>query len=476
MAGIREVSAVAMKWTGVSIALAALWLVAGVAPAAEEEPLGLPRVVELALERNPALAAETERRVEFEATVREAKSEIWPEVTAKSRWSRSRNPSLLNSADFDAILDQFPGFEPSEQELWGLSLEVSQLLYSFGKVAAGIELASTAVDAVQQQIEVARLNTAAAAGQSFFRVLEAREQSQALEVQRQAREESLAVVQARFDLGDATRLELLQAEAALAELVPLVDGARGAVATAEVDLRALLDFGAEPLPPLAESRGELPPAPTLERALALAWEQRPELRDLGLQIEALDLQTTVTHADGLPQLEFMGNYGRTVRLLDNLSDPLFADWSVSIGLTWSVFDGGRRKSQVAQIESRRRQLESGLRGLRNQVRREVEGGIRRYTTALSQRTASEVSAEAAREASRVARESYEEGVALQTAWLAAQEREVLAEVRRVADYYRARIQAVELARSLGQLPLAESVAEWSAPPDALMTEAREEER
>ena len=66
-------------------------------------------------------------------------------------------------------------------------------------------------------------------------------------------------------------------------------------------------------------------------------------------------------------------------------------------------------------------------------------------------------------AARVAEESYQEGVALQADWLAAQEREVLAEVTRVADYYRARIEAVQLARALGLLPTTEAIVAWSAP-------------
>lgn len=443
-------------------ALVAL-LTLAIVTAAAGEPLDLARAVELALSRNPGLAAVTEQRVELAAAVREAKADIWPEANLVSSWGRSRNPSLLNSADFQDILDQFPGFEPSEQELWNLSLEVSQLLYSFGKVAAGIELAGKVVEVVEQRIETARLDTAAAAGRGYFAVLEAREQLQALESQRRAREASLAVVQARYDLGDATRLELLQAEAALAAVAPLVDAARGAVATAEVDLRALLDLGSEELPPLAESRGELPPPPTLERALELAWERRPELSELTRQIAALDLQEVVTRADGLPQLELTGAYGRSVRLLENLDDPLFADWRVAVGLRWSILDGGRRDSRVAQIESQRRQLESGLSELENRVRREVEGGLRRYTTAVSRVAASEASAEASREASRVAQESYEEGVALQADWLGAQEREILAEVTRVADYYRARTEAVTLARALGQLPTADAAVLWSAP-------------
>ncbi len=60
-------------------------------------------------------------------------------------WSRSRDPSLLNSRDFEDIVDLFPDFEPGEQELWDLAVEVSQPLYTSGKVRAAVDLAEWTV-------------------------------------------------------------------------------------------------------------------------------------------------------------------------------------------------------------------------------------------------------------------------------------------------------------------------------------------
>ena len=80
------------------------------------------------------------------------------------------------------------------------------------------------------------------------------------------------------------------------------------------------------------------------------------------------------------------------------------------------------------LESQRQQLELQLAALSNQVEQEVEGAITEYATALSRWKATEISALAAREASRVAQESYQEGVAIQADWLNAQEREIQAEV------------------------------------------------
>ena len=80
---------------------------------------------------------------------------------------------------------------------------------------------------------------------------------------------------------------------------------------------------------------------------------------------------------------------------------------------------------------------------------EVESAITDYEASLSRWKAAETSAEVAREASRVASENYNEGVALQTDLLTAQEREISAEVVRVQSYYGARLAAARLARAVG---------------------------
>ncbi len=94
-------------------------------------------------------------------------------------------------------------------------MRLSQPLLTFAKISAAIDLARLAGRVTQPHIEVARLDTALAAAEAYYGLLAARAQVRALELEQQSREEALAVVQARYDTGDATRLELLSAVATL---------------------------------------------------------------------------------------------------------------------------------------------------------------------------------------------------------------------------------------------------------------------
>lgn len=415
--------------------------------AAAEEVLDLERAIDLALQNNPFLKSIEERRHQVEAGVREAWADVYPQVAFRGGWNRSRNPSLLNSADFEDLVELFPDFSPQQQDLYNLGFDLSQPIYHAGKIGAGIKLAKLVVAITDAQIASAQLDAGLIASETYFRVLESREGLATIEIQRQARQESLAVVQTRYDLGDATELEMLQAQAALAELDPIIDRARGAVRVAIIDLKAVLNLDADPN--VQEVEDPLPAMPEKDRTLMFALDTRPEFDDLELQLDAYDKQKRIVKADQLPQINLNGLYGHTVRVPENWNDPLYSDWAVAIGLRWEFFNGGRVKSQVAGLESQKQQVAWELEALFNRVEQEVESAITEYSAALSQWAAAEISVQAAREASRVARESYEEGVALQTDWLTAQEREISAEVVRVQSYYGARTSVARLARAVG---------------------------
>jgi outer membrane protein len=477
------------RWRLAGVLVGVVLTAVSAAPRATAEELTLEQAIERALAGNPALRGVEEVRSEVEAGIREAKADVYPQVEAISFWSLSRSPSLLNSPDFDEFVDNFPGgvFEPREQELTSAGIEVTQPIYTFGKLGAAIDLAEQVAETAEAQIDAARMNTALAAAESYYRVLAAERALATVREQEGSRRQSLSVVQARLDIGEATRLEVLQSQTLLAQLLPDLAAARGRLRQAEADLRAVLDLPPdEPLElrpsagltgdpaetlvapgavtaadfaaldraltPEALERGAADSLPALPVLLTTAAERRAELRDLDLQRAVLETRQRISRADGRPQIELTGRYGRQAREVENLGDELFSDWAVAVGLSWELFDGGRRKSEIARLESQRRQLEWQRRDVLNGIRLELERAAADYQTARARERAAEIAAAAAREASRVAEESYREGVALQSEWLDAQQRYTEAEIVRVEAFYDALIEEARLARALGYVP------------------------
>jgi len=434
-----------------------------VAPAAPQA-LDLGRAVALALERNPALLAVEELRGQVAGGIREARADAFPQIALVSAWGQSRSPAFLNSPDFGEFLDQLPpgSFEPSTQELYRTVLEVSQPIWNFGKVGAAVELAKIVADAADAQIATARLDTALAAAEAYYGVLSSREGLATIEAEREYRRDDLARVENLLEIGEATELEHLRARAAFAEVEPEVARRQGQVEVAETRFRQVLALPAGQPVELEAAGRELPAAPVDDALIAAALERRPELRDLERQESVYVKRQKITRADGLPAIDLNGTWGREVRLLDNFGDPLYDAWSVSIGMRWEMFDGGRRKGQIAQFESQRQQLALQRADLESRIRLESREALTAYRTALARAAAAEFAAATAREAVRVARESYEQGVATQTDLLDAQSRNVAAEVVAVEAFYDARIEAARLARAAGLDP----TQSWNFPPES----------
>ena len=434
-----------------------------VAPPGDDEPAALPagpveldlaRAVALALERNPMLKAAEERIDEVAGGIEEARADALPQLAATASWSRSRNPAFLNNPDFEDIVSQFPGgdFRPSEQELWSAGVELSQPIFTFGKLRAAIELARLAGGVVDAQIDAARLETALAAAEAYYGLLAAEQRVAVVEAQQRARRSALDVVEARYEIGEATRLEQLRSRSALAELAPELASRRGDVDVAAARLRGVLGLPAGTRLATAASEADLDEPLDLDPLLDLAFDTRPELTDLRTQRETLEKRQQITRSEGLPQIDFNGRYGRQVRLPENLPDPLYADWSVAVGLRWELFDGGRRKGQIAQLESQSQQLAWQLRDLESQIVLDIETALSSYRAALARLAAAQAAAATAREASRVAAETYQEGVTLQADLLDAQQEEVRAEIERIDAVFQARAEAARLSRAIGQYP------------------------
>jgi HAE1 family hydrophobic/amphiphilic exporter-1 len=444
-----------MKPPPVALIRLGLAFLAAAAPAAAvAAELTLESAVATALARNPALAAVEELRAQVVGGIREARADAFPQLAAVSSWGKSRSPAFLNSPDFEDILEQFPGgtFEPSTQELYRAVLEVTQPIYTFGKVGAAIDLAKIVADTADAQIATARLDTARDAAEAYYGVLAAREGLRTVEVERDFRARDLERIASLLEIGEATELQELRARAALAEVEPEVARRRGAVAVAETGLRRVLALAAgEPVEVTPASRA-LPEPPSRAQLVESALGGRPELRDLALQERVYERRQVVTRAEGKPQIDFTGSWGREVRLIESFDDPLYSAWSFGVGMRWEFFDGGRRSGQVAQLESQRQQIALRRRDLESGIALEVDRTLSDYQTARARSRAADLSASVAREAVRVARATFEEGVATQTDLLDAQSRAAAADVLAVEAFYEALVQAARLARAVGAMP------------------------
>ncbi|HEY7818350.1 MAG TPA: TolC family protein, partial [Vicinamibacteria bacterium] len=174
--------------------------------------------VEVALGLNPEVLSERERTTELRELVREARSEALPQVSANFAWRQNRDPGLRNSPFFSRILEDEGGggFPPEALEafffanyIW--SFEVSQPVYTFGRVSSAMRAAKEERTGVELDVRGVENRIAYDVVRACYAYLLAQKNLEVLEGERASRQRQLDQVQVRFEVEDATRLDVLRA-------------------------------------------------------------------------------------------------------------------------------------------------------------------------------------------------------------------------------------------------------------------------
>jgi outer membrane protein len=227
-------------------------------------------------------------------------------------------------------------------------------------------------------------------------------------------EEQLRQTQDRFNVGEVTRTDVAQAEAALAR-------AQARVSQAEANLRASIGFyrqvvGVEPRS-LAPGRplDRLVPR-SIEAALRLGQEEHPALKAALHAVDVAELQVRVTEGELYPTLDVRGSLARRQdRVLS--ADPPAAQpsgtdasrASVVAELVVPIYEGGQVYSRVRQAKETAGQRRLEADSIRDQVRADVVFRWGQYEAARAQIVAGQAEVEAAETALAGVREEARVG-------------------------------------------------------------------
>ncbi|NJN64410.1 MAG: TolC family protein, partial [Acidobacteria bacterium] len=412
-------------------------------------------------------------RGNWEERIQEVRASALPRITADVSAVRGRDPGLLNSPQFsdlgatetdpdgtsdpilDAIRDLF-AFDPSPLTLttYYYGVNVDQTLYAFGKIGAGVRAAQVLRERYELDIREAEVDAARHALVALYDLALAEEERAVLAAERASRERQVQQASDFLDIGTGTRLNLLQAQAGLANLRPREIAAEGALDRARVTLNEAL--GRPPLSALRPAPGildasSLDALPTLE-ALVTLGVAKPEIRGLAVEREALTLQEKATRADLLPEISFEGNYGIRTIFSDELFNQDFVAWDAGVYLTWNLFDGFATRSAARQIVSRRRQNELLAQARSAEVGRDIVSAALEYRRAREAISAAASAVFEATEALRVAEEESRFGAATPLEVLEAQRTLTEARFQEAQATHDALVSRADVFQLAGKIP------------------------
>lgn len=275
-------------------------------------------------------------------------------------------------------------------------------------------------------------------------------------------ETSLARVQAlltdtktAFELGVATRADVMRLEATVASVEQMVTEARGGRRLAGEQLAVMMDepqteyrIGEDVLTPT------LPPLPAgdPETLVAEAQRQRLEVQSLRTSIRAMERGVKAARIGQYPRLDGFGDftYSRPNQNYMFDQEAWHSSWALGLSLSYTLNGPLDSRATMALLAAQKAELEANLTSLERGVHLEVSAALTAAQNARTAVASAQHGAEAAEEGYRVSRELYRAGRATTTDVMSAEAELVAASLREVNTLLDVRAADVKLAHALGR--------------------------
>jgi outer membrane protein len=357
--------------------------------------------VDLALCQNPQIRSAWASIKVQSAAVGEARAAYLPTLsgTVSRLNDRTRYPGSV-----------IPGSKINSQTAYAT---LSWRVLDFGGREANREAANWGLAAALDSHDAALQKTLSDVVQAYFDAQTARATWQAKSLNEDIARNTLETAKRREEKGASARSDTLQATTALARANLERSRAQGAWQKALSVLVYTLGVPTQTKLILADDleTSEVPSAKNLDGWLEEIRNQHPAILAARAQLEVARYRIKAAQSDGLPTLDFTGNYYENGRPGQGLTATRTQERTLGIALTLPIFDGFSRTYKIrgaeAQVELRKAELEN----TEHQILMEVVKAHADTGSALDNLQASEALLAAAQESLSVSQRKYEKGAA-----------------------------------------------------------------
>ncbi|MEJ2685274.1 MAG: TolC family protein, partial [Candidatus Sulfobium sp.] len=318
----------------------------------------------------------------------------------------------------------------SNKTFLAYNVSVEQTLYDFRRNAARYEAGREILETTKLDTERIRNLVEVNFAFLYFNLLESDKMVLVAGEEVDRLESHLKDAKNLYEEGVITKNDLLQAEVRLSDARQRLLAAKN---LREINVSDLNNALARPLNAETEIEDIREPVEVagigVEKAWKIAEKDRPELRIIDGTLKSLDLQEVSKKAEYYPRIFVKGAYDY------EKNDYLLHDdnWSMVVGLSVNLFNGGRTTAEALKIEQQKEKLQEQRNKLVDDIRLEVEKYILESRTARQRLDVTKDAIQQARENLRINRTKYEEGVGTATDVLDAVTLLTVAET----NYYRA---------------------------------------
>ncbi len=307
---------------------------------------------------------------------------------------------------------------PPSPNIYAARLALQFPLYTGGRIESQIALAEANLRGAQAVFARSQRQILFSAQLLYLQALLGQENVTAAQRALNQANESLRVANARVSTGAAPQFEALQAQVAVANAEQETVRARTSVATAQTSLNASLNQAQDASLELTETLEPRPVPGTVQDAIARALRDRPELAELQSRIAAAQAGIELAGSGGRPNVNVSAGYD--VGNSNGMATSISGGWSITLGVTLALYDGGITRERIREAQLRVEQLKVLDAHTRQQVELEVRQAWLALQQAAGELLAATKAVEQGREAARLAGVRYQAGVGTQLELLSAQ--------------------------------------------------------
>ncbi len=399
----------------------------------------LSALIDEALRTNLDLTQAFARLLQLEAGMAQARAKRRPNLDFSAQRTRESSPSF--AGDFTGSNESLSLAAGFEVDLWNKLKSIHS--------AAKLELTASAGD-----LQTLYLSISAEVADLYYLAVEQRAQLALNERAAGAATETLQLVETRYRRGLVSALDIYQARQNLAAIESSRPQFEANLAIAEHGLSLLL--GRYPDGSDNGSLTELPPAPEAFPAgiPANLLSFRPDIMAALQRVKANDQRIAAAIADRFPSFNLLGNYGESSR---DFSTGLIEGriWSLTLNLLQPLYDGGRRKAEVARTRARFEESLALYRQTALAAFKEVEDALVNNRATESRITALQSLSNASDAALRLSLDNYLQGLSDYLPVLTAQQSDIDAASRLLTARRQLISDRISLARALGGSWMAE---------------------
>ena len=375
----------------------------------EKLTLTLEESIRLAISQYPYHLAAEQRLETARAKIREAAANFFPSLNAQGL--HTLDEKLIELEFPDPITGQPQRISFDFTRDYQFSLSLSLPLFTSGRLTSGFKQAKYNFLSTEEAVRQSKHLTVFNAKKAFYGHLLTKDFVKVAEEAVEVAEKHLKNVKSLYEVGMASKFDLLRSEVQVANLKPQLIKARNNLRIAELSLKTLLGLDlSQPI----EIEGYLtyePFEPDLEESISKAMLNRPEIGQLSFQKKMAGEVLKLARASNLPSLAISGTYNFWADQFNFRKDTWQGYYAVNLVFTVPLFNGFATSAQVAQSKAMIKELDLTKKGFVDMVKFEVRQAILRLEEAKESLLSQEKSVELAQESLRIAELNFSEGLA-----------------------------------------------------------------